>query len=43
LDDCQWTKIACRPEYAKRRAATANVARQLALHLPLMSWLFLWF
>ena len=43
LDDSQWTKIARRPEYAKRRAATANAARQLALDFPLMSWLFFWF
>jgi transposase InsO family protein len=43
LDDSQWTKISRRPEYAKRRAATAKVARQLALDFPLMSWLFFWF
>ena len=41
LADDQWQKIARRPEYAKRRAALAAAARQLALDLPLMSWLFL--
>ena len=41
LDDDQWQKITRRPEYAKRRAALAAAARQLALDLPLMSWLFL--
>jgi transposase InsO family protein len=42
LDDDQWQKIARRPEYARRRAALAAAARQLALDLPLMSWLFFW-
>jgi putative transposase len=37
LDDAQWTKIARRPEYAKRRAALAAAARQLGFDLPLMS------
>lgn len=43
LDDSQWTKIAQRPEYARRRAALVAAARQLALDFPLMSWLFLGF
>lgn len=43
LDDTQWTKIARRPEYARRRVALAAAARQLALDFPLMSWLFVWF
>jgi transposase InsO family protein/transposase len=40
LDDSQWTKIARRPEYARRRAVLAAAARQLAIDFPLMSWLF---
>lgn len=43
LADAQWTKIARRPEYARRRAALAAAARQLAFDFPLVGWLFLWF
>lgn len=43
LDDTQWTKIARRPEYARRRATLTAAARQLALDFPLVSWLFFWF
>ena len=42
LDDSQWKKFLRRPEYARRRVATAKAARQLTLDLPLMSWLFFW-
>jgi transposase InsO family protein len=42
LDDEQWTKIARRPEYARRRASLRSAFRQLALDFPLMSWLFFW-
>jgi hypothetical protein len=43
LDDAQWTKIARRPEYVKRRLSLAAAARQLAFDFPLMNWLFFWF
>ena len=42
LDDVQWTKIARRPEYARRRATLVAAARQLTLDFPLMGWLFFW-
>jgi hypothetical protein len=42
LDDEQWTKIARRPPYAKRRTSPPSAFRQLALDLPLMNWLFFW-
>jgi len=39
LNDDQWTKIARRPEYAKRRVIS-TATRQLAFDLPLLIWLF---
>lgn len=40
LDDQQWRKILHRPEYAKRRTAQKSAAKQLALTLNHMLWLF---
>jgi transposase InsO family protein len=42
LDDSQWQKIIRRPEYARRRAALAAAAKQLALDLPLLILLIFW-
>ena len=43
LDDEQWTKIAQRPPYARRRSSLPSAFRQLALDFRLISLLFFWF
>lgn len=43
LDDGQWTKIARRTPYSKRRGSLPSTFQQLPLDFLLLSWLFFWF